>query len=354
MSTAYSKYYESKLSDTNTKRVLVVNQTKKNQVSDDEVLKALKVMQKNYNTNLAKYWGLRIKLYYSPLKNKTIPTNMWHALLLDTSDEAGALGYHDVNVQDLPQCKTFVTTALLNRADWRITLDHEILEMRANPYGMKVFFNWVTYSNGTVMKRLVPNEICDPIEADRYGYFLDGTKVSNFVTPEYYDPFTDVSDLDEHTRYDMNGYITEAFEVEKGCHQSSYYMTGAHKDTWHSQTFRQAMKEHNPNEAIKEAIKNFDDIKGKIINIPQEYGWSVDFRIPDDNTLDKYKVDKEEVAEAMDNAFHPHEGSRRKILYKVQHALAADLNPLDILVTSKGHPEPNRHGIIDVDTGLTL
>lgn len=354
MSTAYSKYYEGKLSDTNTKRVLVINQTKKNQVTDDEVLKALRVMQKNYNMNLAKYWGLRIKLYYSPIRNKTIPTNMWHALLLDTSDEAGALGYHDVNAQDLPQCKTFVTTALLSRADWRITLDHEILEMRANPYGMKVFFNWVTYSNGTVMKRLVPNEICDPIEADRYGYFMDGHKLSNFVTPEYYDPFVDISDVDEHTRYDMNGFIQEAFEVEKGCHQSSYYMSGMHKDTWHTENFRYLLKSKAFDGAISEAIKDFDNIKGKIINIPQEYGWSIDFRVPDDNTLEKYKVDKEEVAEAMFNAFHPHEGSRRKILYKVQHALAADLNPLDILVTSKGHPEQNRHGIIDVDTGLTL
>lgn len=297
--TAYSKYYESKLSDTNTKRVVVVNQTKKNQVSDDEVLKALKVMQKNYNLNFAKYWGLRVKLYYSPIKNKTIPTNMWHALLLDTSDEAGALGYHDVNPQNLPQCKTFVTSALLNKADWRVTLDHEILEMRANPYGMKVFFNWVTYDNGQVMKRLVPNEVCDPIEADRYGYFMDGMKLSNFVTPEYYDPFTDIADMDEHVRYDMNGNITEAFEVEKGCHQSAYYMTGKNKDTWYSDNFRQARNSGAVSGAIEEAVKNFEDVKGKIINIPQEFGWSVDFRVPDEETLDKFKVDKEEVREAM-------------------------------------------------------
>lgn len=350
----YSKYYESQLADTNTKRVLVINKTQKNQLSDDEVLKTLKNLQKKYNTDLAKYWGLRIKLFYAPIKVRTLPTNMWYSLLLDTSDEAGALGYHDVNPQDLPQCKTFVTSALLNQADWRVTLDHEMLEMRANPYGMKVFFNWVTYDNGVVMKRLVPNEICDPIEADRYGYFVNGQKLSNFVTPEYYDPFTDVADQDNHIRYDMNGNITESFEVEKGCHQSSYYLTGRNKDTWFSENFRYLVNSGARGGAIEEVIKDFDNVKGKIINIPQEFGWSIDFRVPDDITLDKFNVDKDEVRDAMFNAFFPHEGSRRKILFKVQNALASNLNPKEVLVTSKGHVEQNRHGIIDVDTGLTL
>jgi intein/homing endonuclease len=162
----------STITDTQVKRVCIVNRlSSANQMDlNKEILPVLRAIQKQLNEEFKHYWGISAKLYYCP-PNVAIPKNMWSSLLLDTSDVAGALGYHDANDNGIPQCKTFVKTVKNSRAQWSVTLDHEILEMLTDVWGMESFFQ--DFTSG--MKRLVAKEVC--LTGDTKIPLLDGTQV---------------------------------------------------------------------------------------------------------------------------------------------------------------------------------
>lgn len=58
----------------------------------------------------------------------------WWLVLLDTSDEAGYLGYHEATIDGMPLGKVFVKTAEAANRAWSVTASHELLEMLADPW----------------------------------------------------------------------------------------------------------------------------------------------------------------------------------------------------------------------------
>ena len=52
---------------------------------------------------------------------------------LDDSDQASALGYHDMTSEGLPLGKVFGTTNLKFGTNWTVTASHELLEMLGDP-----------------------------------------------------------------------------------------------------------------------------------------------------------------------------------------------------------------------------
>jgi len=59
-------------------------------------------------------------------------------------------------------------------------LSHELLEMLADPW-----INWCATGNDSKIYAL---EVCDAVEADDLGYDIDGVRVSDFVTPAWFEP----------------------------------------------------------------------------------------------------------------------------------------------------------------------
>lgn len=102
-------------------------------------------------------------------------------VILDDADQAGLLGYHDVNPLGVPYAKVFARTTRDNGGSVSACLSHELIEMflNANCGG------WHQGKDG----RLYADEGCDAVEGDTYTKRVGDTdvEVSNFVLPSYFD-----------------------------------------------------------------------------------------------------------------------------------------------------------------------
>jgi hypothetical protein len=145
----------------------VINQT--------EFTAAVAAMQIQVKRDFAPIWGTPATVFDAT--HLTLPKGAWAVYILDTSDQPGALGYHDITA-GLPSAKVFAKTCLDDNASWTVCLSHEITEALADPRcNQKV---------GIGGGRDVAREVGDPVEADEYGYRINGVLVSDFVTPKWF------------------------------------------------------------------------------------------------------------------------------------------------------------------------
>jgi hypothetical protein len=124
-------------------------------------------------------WGLTASVDFFA-EGQEIPAAAWQVLVLDDSDQAGALGYHDLTASGQPQGKVFAKTDLDNSLSWTVTMSHELLEMVADPD--------LVLCAQVGDKSFASVEVCDPCEADCYGYLINATIVSDFILPSWYQP----------------------------------------------------------------------------------------------------------------------------------------------------------------------
>ncbi len=133
------------------------------------------------NKHLADDWGpdvLADFVYVSKSELESAPDRKIY--LLDTSDQAGDLGYHEDGT-GVPESKIFVLDDLRYHAQISVTVDHEAKEMQVNP-----FVNRTAVIDGVIYAM----ESCDPTEADDFGYPVQtrhGTfQMSDHVLPWYF------------------------------------------------------------------------------------------------------------------------------------------------------------------------
>lgn len=106
------------------------------------------------------------------------PATAWQLIILDNSDQAGALGYHDLTKSGLPIGKVFAKTDIDNNLSWSVTASHELLEMLADP----------TIDRCVQIAQLTfwALEVADSPESDQFAYDSNGVLVSDFVTPSWF------------------------------------------------------------------------------------------------------------------------------------------------------------------------
>jgi len=152
-------------------------------LSDAQVQSIIDALQTQVSEHFAPAWGIGADLAFYP-KLQSPPPGSWWLVFLDNSDQAGALGYHDLTPDGLPIGKVFAQSDLDNHLSWSITASHELLEMLGDPE-----INLTTFieDSGTSGK-LYAREVCDAVEDDQYGYQINGTAVSDFVLPAYFEP----------------------------------------------------------------------------------------------------------------------------------------------------------------------
>lgn len=118
-------------------------------------------------------------------KLESIPADYWPVVLRDDINAPNAAGYH---TDDRGQPFALVQVD----ANWPLTASHETLEMLADPFGNRtVAGSPPPQSPGPIsgFERVIYlAEVCDPCEADQFAYEVNGVKVSDFITPHYYDP----------------------------------------------------------------------------------------------------------------------------------------------------------------------
>lgn len=114
--------------------------------------------------------------------NWAADSNFWPIALVNSSDEAGALGYHDLTAGK-PMGIVAVGDCIRDKLNWNVTLSHEVLEMLGDPDITAVrqaTIDGVTYDYAY--------ESCDACEDDEYAYNVGGHMLSDFVFPAWFDP----------------------------------------------------------------------------------------------------------------------------------------------------------------------
>lgn len=161
-------------------------------------------LQHQVNQDFAPAWGVMAELIAVP-KNENPPPEAWWLVFLNDSDQAGALGYHDLTPDLHPVSKVFVATDLKYGAAPSVTASHELLEMLGNPY----------LGDGVIdprTGRLYAKEVGDAVEADELGYRKGEVLVSDFVLPAFFDP----RHRGKGVSLSFRGHVTEPFSLAKG------------------------------------------------------------------------------------------------------------------------------------------
>jgi len=160
-------------------KVSVIN--KSTVLTDAAVAAAVPALAKQVHRDFLPAWGIDADVDFIA-KGKAVPKESWQLVILDNSDQAGALGYHDLTKSGEPIGKVFAKTDLTYGNLWTVTASHELLEMLGDP---QINLNVYVIEKGR--PRIYAYENCDACEADEFGYEINGVRVSDFVTPEWFE-----------------------------------------------------------------------------------------------------------------------------------------------------------------------
>lgn len=185
-------------------------------LSDQQVAEIMPALQTQVHQDFAPAWGIDADLTFVP-SNGTPEAKSWWLTVLDNSDQAGALGYHDLTDQGLPIGKVFAATDMQYGLPWSLTTSHELLEMLADPdIDLTAFVQ-----NSATTGSLYAYETCDACESANYGYTINGVLVSDFVFPTWFESFWQPNG----TRFDYGNYINQPFQLLPGGYISEFDIT---------------------------------------------------------------------------------------------------------------------------------
>jgi hypothetical protein len=176
-------------------------------LDDQEIQAAVPALQTQVRRDFAPAWGVDADLVFVP-KGQEPPGGCWWLVILDNSDLAGALGYHDLTNEGLPAGKVFAATDKQLNLAWTVTASHELLEMLGDPDINLYSFVQTDFNAG----KFYGYEVCDACELDEQGYEIDGILVSDFVYPSWFEGFRQASSA----TFDQRGLIQRPFELLPG------------------------------------------------------------------------------------------------------------------------------------------
>jgi hypothetical protein len=161
----------------------------------------------------APIWGVAGTVTALPDPDNIGP-GIWPVFVMDDMPD-GMGGYHSTGHNQ--------PFAMILAGDtWSLAASHEVLEMLVDPSGNRlvaapavaVIANDIEDAPGKY-EYLV--EVCDPSEDPDYAYLIDSVLVSDFYTPNYFDPVGSAG-----ARYSFSGKITRPRQVLKNGYLSWY------------------------------------------------------------------------------------------------------------------------------------
>jgi hypothetical protein len=161
--------------------------------------------------DLPQFWSVNATVAYLPDPHN-IPQGVWPVQLVKELPP-GEGGFH-MTAHNQPYAKVIATPG---SNEWTVDASHETVEMLVDPNGNRLQTstsieiagaNGVSDGNAS-FEYLV--EACDPCEADQYTYEIDGIRVSDFITPHFYD-----LQAKSAVRYSFTGAITRPREILPG------------------------------------------------------------------------------------------------------------------------------------------
>jgi hypothetical protein len=151
-------------------------------------------------------WGLDAWTIEGPMKIAAVPAGAVPLVCLNDADQAGALGYHDVDPHGRPYGRAFMRDCIDNGVDPASCVSHEACEIILDP-GCDV---WETTPEGSKYADYA-REACDPVENSSYR--IGDVTVSDFVLPAYFDRAAPAD-----AKVSFLGW-TGPFRVQKGGYQ---------------------------------------------------------------------------------------------------------------------------------------
>jgi hypothetical protein len=171
-------------------------------VDFDALIAAMQVYVDKY---VAPVWGTPAKL----IKTAGFRKGAWAMVFLDDADQGGALAYHDLTPEGLPEAKVFVKTTLKNKDLVSVSASHELVEMLVDPAT-----NMLT--TGPQPKAFYAYESADPVEG--LSFPVNGIAMSNFVYPAYFEAFHQPGSV----QFDHMKSVEKPFQILPGGYQSIF------------------------------------------------------------------------------------------------------------------------------------
>ena len=179
-------------------------------VSWKDAVRVTAALRKQVHGHFAPVYGIHADVELVP-RGRQDPA-AWQIALVDDTRAAEDDGWHELTSAGRPLGRVLTKRAIEQTGGWSSTASHELLELLADP---DLSLAVVAYDRGG--SRLYAYEVCDPVQDDRYGYFVDRVRVSNFVYPAWFEQFP------QHraTRFDHQGSCTRGFQVLAGGYASA-------------------------------------------------------------------------------------------------------------------------------------
>jgi hypothetical protein len=173
------------------------------QVPAAVVMQISAALQKQATRDLAPIWDVSATVDPFPQLGQ-VPVGTW-PIIIGGKVPPGAGGFHtDQNGQPLSIVRAFSDINVLCQ-----TCSHELIEMLVDPFGSRFVPGDSPMPDQGRVNFLV--EACDPSEAAQFGYTINNLLVSDFYTPNYFDPVQS-----DGVRYSFTGVITEPRQVLQG------------------------------------------------------------------------------------------------------------------------------------------
>jgi len=172
-----------------------------NQISCSQLCRVAAALQKQATRDFEPIWQIPATVdAFDRLED--VPIGYLPMIVRDDIGFEGAAGIHlDDNGQPF---------ALIQFSDsWSLTASHEMLEMLVDPSGNRLVAGQSPHPDQGRVEFLV--EVADPSEAAEFGYTVNGLLLSDFFTPQFYDPVAA-----DGVRYSFGGHIAGPRQILSG------------------------------------------------------------------------------------------------------------------------------------------
>ncbi len=191
-----------------------------------DVSRVAAALQRQATRDFGALWDVKATVDAFP-RLEDVPVGYWPMIIETDIGMPGAAGVHED--------KEGQPFALISMSDsWSLTASHEMLEMLGDPFGKRVIPCRSPKRDQGRVEFLV--EMCDPCEADEFAYTVNDILVSDFITPNFYDPRRS-----DGVRYSFTGAIPGPREILRGGYISWHEPISDH---WWQQLWFGARKEY--------------------------------------------------------------------------------------------------------------
>jgi hypothetical protein len=182
-----------------TNHVALVSEIKGHDPSD--VARVTAALQRQAIRDFRPIWDVEATVDSFPVL-EDVPLGYW---LMNVREDIGFPGAAGIHLDDQGQ-----PFALISMSDsWSLTASHELLEMLADPFGNRLVPGESPHPDQGRVEFLV--EVCDPSEAAEFGYTVNDILMSDFYTPQFFDPVAA-----EGVRYSFTSAVTEPRTILEG------------------------------------------------------------------------------------------------------------------------------------------